>query len=59
MPVSTRFLVKCSVYVAIGGITSVFIMRSMLIDKVRKAEYYKTALKEVRNHQGTRDPLKS
>jgi hypothetical protein len=52
MVFSSKFLAKCSVYIAIGGLSSVMIMRSILIDKVRRQEYYQSAMKETRNSEG-------
>lgn len=52
MVFSNSFLVKCSVYVAVGGLTSVMIMRSILMDKVRRQEYFQSALKITRSHEG-------
>lgn len=54
MVFSTNFLAKCSVYIAVGGMTSVMIMRSILKDKVRRQEYFQSALKITRNHEGMR-----
>lgn len=47
-----KTLVKASVYVAIGGMTSVIIMRQLLIDKVRRQEYFQAAMRELRAHEG-------
>lgn len=52
MVFSSKFLAKCSIYIAIGGMTSVMIMRSILIDKVRRQEYYQNAMKTLRSHEG-------
>ena len=52
MVFSSKFLVKCSIYVAIGGMTTVMVMRSILIDKVRRQEYYQNAMKFTRASEG-------
>jgi hypothetical protein len=52
MVFSSKFLAKVSVYVAVGGMTSVMIMRSILIDKVRRQEYYQSAMKITRANEG-------
>lgn len=49
---SSRFLTKCSVYLAVGGLTSVMVMRSILIDRVKRQEYFREAMKEIRTHPG-------
>lgn len=37
-----KTLIRASVYVAVGGITSAFIMRQLLIDKVRRSVFLLT-----------------
>ncbi|KAG5673381.1 hypothetical protein PVAND_003437 [Polypedilum vanderplanki] len=60
--ISNRALWKTSVYIAIGGMTSVMIMRSILKDRVRKTEYYREAFKKLRAHEGAQfllgEPIK-
>ena len=43
---------KIAVYIAVGGFSSVLLMRSTLRDRVRKQDYYKEALKILRAHSG-------
>lgn len=47
-----KTLIRASVYVAVGGMTSVFIMRQLLIDKVKRQEYFQFAMRELRAHEG-------
>lgn len=52
MTVSTGTLIK---FAALGGViisSTGFILQGRLVDRVRKFDYYKAALKELRQHPG-------
>ncbi|XP_070508115.1 uncharacterized protein [Chironomus tepperi] len=59
---SNRFLWKASVYIAVGGMTCVMIMRSMLKERVRQTEYFRDSMKILRTHEGCKyllgEPIK-
>lgn len=54
---STSFLWKTSVYVAVGGMTSVMIMRSILKDRVRQSDYFRESFKILRANEGAKSLL--
>ncbi|KAL7018768.1 hypothetical protein ACKWTF_010906 [Chironomus riparius] len=59
---SNRFLWKASVYIAVGGMTSVMLMRSLLKERVRQTEYFRDSMKVLRTHEGCKyllgEPIK-
>jgi hypothetical protein len=40
------------VYISVGGITSAFVMREILLNRIRREEYFTSAMKIVKNHEG-------
>lgn len=39
-------------YIAVGGMSLVMLMRSILKDRVRQTEYYRESFKTLRAHEG-------
>lgn len=49
---SNKTLAKYAVYIGIAGISSVMYMRWKIEERIRNAEYFRSAFKILRQHRG-------